>query len=146
MAGSSAYAGDVSPTEAYEALASVPEAMLIDVRSRPEWTFVGVPDLTAIGKEPLLVEWQSYPTMAVSDAFVPMLAREVEERGGNSETPLYFICRSGARSQAAAVAMTAAGFTHCYNVAGGFEGRPDGGRHRGTLDGWKVTGLPWIQS
>jgi rhodanese-related sulfurtransferase len=146
MAGSLAYAGDVSPAKAYEALASAPEAMLVDVRSRPEWTFVGLPDLAAIGKEPLLAEWQSYPAMGVSDAFVPMLTREVERRGGDAGTPLYFICRSGARSQAAAMAMTAAGFTHCYNVAGGFEGRLDGTQHRGTLEGWKATGLPWVQS
>jgi hypothetical protein len=42
--------------------------------------------------------------------------------------------------------MTAAGFSKCFNVATGFEGSPDAEGHRGTVDGWKVEGLPWVQS
>ena len=42
-------------------------------------------------------------------------------------------------------AAQAAGFTHAYNVAEGFEGGPDGAGHRGTIAGWKAHGLPWRQ-
>ena len=30
-------------------------------------------------------------------------------------------------------------------VAGGFEGAHDGAQHRGTAQGWKADGLPWVQ-
>ena len=41
--------------------------------------------------------------------------------------------------------MTQQGFTACYNIASGFEGDSDPTRHRGTVSGWKVDGLPWVQ-
>jgi rhodanese-related sulfurtransferase len=55
------------------------------------------------------------------------------------------LCRSGARSRAAAIALTAAGYGPCYNVSEGFEGDRDGAAHRGSVGGWKVAGLPWAQ-
>ena len=61
------------------------------------------------------------------------------------DAPLLFLCRSGVRSKAAAIAMTQQGFTACYNIANGFEGDSDPTRHRGTVSGWKVEGLPWVQ-
>jgi rhodanese-related sulfurtransferase len=50
------------------------------------------------------------------------------------------------RSRAAAVAMTGAGYSRAYNIAGGFEGDPDAERHRGNRNGWKASGLPWKQT
>lgn len=135
------YAGDVTPQQAYEAIERDPGAALIDVRTRAEWSFVGVPDLRAAGRQPALVEWQSYPSMALS----PDFAGDAVRAGIGKGRPLYFLCRSGARSRAAAIAMTAAGFGPCYNVAGGFEGGRDGEGHRGTVEGWKAAGLPWRQ-
>jgi hypothetical protein len=41
--------------------------------------------------------------------------------------------------------MAAAGYRACHNVAGGFEGPLDDDRHRGSADGWKAAGLPWLQ-
>jgi rhodanese-related sulfurtransferase len=49
------------------------------------------------------------------------------------------------RSLAAAEAAVAAGYSHAYNVADGFEGPPDEDGHRGRIAGWKVEGLPWRQ-
>ena len=140
------FAGDVSAVEAVEALSSEPEALLIDVRTKAEWAYVGLPDLSAIGKEILLVEWQSYPAMAVNTDFADVLAAELQRRGVERETALFFLCRSGVRSLAAAKAMAQAGFDRCFNVAGGFEGPLDPARHRGTVDGWKASGLPWVQT
>lgn len=136
------YAGDVSATEAYERLAGDPKALLIDVRTKPEWTFVGLPDLKAAGKEPLLISWQVYPDMTVNSRF----ADDLRSQGAAPGMALYFLCRSGARSRAAAIAMTAAGFGPCYNVAGGFEGDLDAAKHRGRQNGWKASGLAWSQS
>jgi len=137
------YAGDRNPAETYEALSRDSEAELIDVRSEAEWTFTGVPELSSIGKQPLFLAWQSFPGMQQNLAFVERLSAAL---AGKEDKPLYFICRSGGRSQAAAMAMTAAGFSRCYNVAEGFEGVPDEEGHRGTVNGWKGRQLPWRQS
>ena len=135
------YAGDIDARKAWEILQTEKNSVLIDVRTRPEWEFVGVPDLAQLNKETALVPWQVYPAMQVNAAF----ADEVAKAGVAKDATLLFICRSGARSKSAAIAMTQAGFRTCYNVGGGFEGPPDGERHRGRLDGWKAQGLPWIQ-
>ena len=135
------YAGDVMPADVFDALASDPDAALVDVRTEPEWRFVGLPDLTAIGKQVKLVQWQIYPDGRPNTAFV----RECEAAGVEKGKPVYFLCRSGVRSMHAAVAMTARGYGPCYNVAQGFEGDKDADRHRGRVGGWKVAGLPWRQ-
>ncbi len=140
------YAGDVTATEAYELLGQQPKAQLVDVRTRAEWSFVGVPDLSALGKETILAEWQRYPTMEVASDFVDQLERELERRGAGQNDPVLFLCRSGARSLAAAQAMLAAGWKGSRNVTAGFEGPVNADRHRGTIDGWKAADLPWIQS
>lgn len=136
-----AYAGDLRPTEAWEMLNAEPSAQLIDVRTRPEWMFVGIPDLDKAGKKAVLIAWQVYPAMHANPTFVD----EVRSLAPSFDTPLLFICRSGARSRAAAEAMTEAGYRYCYNVAEGFEGQVDAERHRGRAAGWKAAGLPWAQ-
>ncbi len=135
------YAGDKNPSETWDSLEKEPGARLIDVRSEAEWAFVGIPDLTPLGKELLLLAWQHFPGMEVNQDFVEQLAARVPDR----EAPLYFICRSGGRSQAAAMAATAAGYRHCFNVAEGFEGGHDEQGHRGRVSGWKARELPWRQ-
>jgi rhodanese-related sulfurtransferase len=135
------FAGDVSPQQAYEAIKRDSNAALIDCRTQAEWSFVGLADLRAAGRQPVLVEWQTYPAMAANPDFVA----EVAQAGVKKGQSLYFICRSGARSRAAAIAMTASGYGPCYNVAGGFEGARDEEGHRGTVEGWKAAGCPWRQ-
>ena len=44
-----------------------------------------------------------------------------------------FLCRSGARSNAAAEAATRAGWKEAYNVLEGFEGDKDADQHRNTV-------------
>lgn len=135
------YAGDLRPAEAWALLEQDPKAVLVDVRTAPEWGFVGVPRLDGLGKETLCVSWQAYPSMARNDDFVA----EVAGKGVGKGQPVLLLCRSGARSRAAAIALTAAGFGPCYNIAEGFEGDRDGELHRGSVGGWKVAGLPWAQ-
>jgi rhodanese-related sulfurtransferase len=137
----SPYAGDILPQQAWEILNANPQAVLIDVRTPPEWQFVGIPDLSSLGRQPLFVPWALYPAMEINRDFAAHVAVAAKE----PDAPLLFLCRSGGRSRSAAVAMTAAGYQACYNIAGGFEGDPDAQRHRGTLNGWKVDGLPWLQ-
>ena len=98
-----------------------PKAVLVDVRSRPEWQFVGIPDLSSLNKDALLIEWQSYPTMQVNGDFTRALKASLSDNQIPDDAPLLFLCRSGVRSQAAAAAMSAEGHTRCYNISGGFE-------------------------
>ena len=136
------FAGDIPVEEAWAVLRDESDATLIDVRTDAEWSYVGVPDLTGLGKQPLLVSWQRFPDMAINAEFIEMLHRA----GLSLDAANLFICRSGVRSRAAALAMAAEGFSRCYNVAEGFEGDKDASQHRGTTGGWKAAGLPWIQS
>jgi rhodanese-related sulfurtransferase len=132
---------NVAPTQTWEALQADESAQLVDVRTDVEWNFVGVPELSAAGKQPILIPWQVYPTMQRNPAFEDNL----RNAGLTAEHKIYFICRSGARSMAAAEAARAAGFPHVFNVADGFEGPPDAAGHRGTTAGWKADDLPWRQ-
>lgn len=141
-----AYHADATPQEAWEALASEPGAALVDVRTMAEWNYVGLPDLPP-GRAPLLrVEWQSFPASQVNPAFVDTVDTALRAAASGPDSPIFFLCRSGARSAVAAAAMTAAGYSRCCNVAGGFEGMRDESGHRGNVEGWKAAGLPWTQS
>ena len=138
----SGYAGDVSSKEAWELLTSDPSSVLIDVRTDAEWNFVGVPNLASLSKNPILLQWLTFPDSSVNEQF----ADQLEATGVGKDTALLFLCRSGARSAAAARLMTSRGFSRCINISDGFEGDPDGERHRSTSNGWKFSGLPWTQS
>ena len=136
---------EVSVTDTWSKLANDPKAVLIDVRTKAEWAFVGYPDLSSIGKQPLLVEWQGFPDNRVHEDFGQRLAETLAKIGADTDTELLFICRSGGRSLMAARVMAAAGFTRCRNVTHGFEGPLDTERHRGRQEGWKARNLPWVQ-
>jgi rhodanese-related sulfurtransferase len=140
------YAGDVLPGEAWELLERNPKAQLVDVRTRAEWAFVGVPELSGLGRDLHRVEWQMFPDMSLNPDFVRIVSAHLQNSGADAEAPVLFLCRSGARSRAAAMAMTAAGLKSALNVAGGFEGDMDAAGHRGTVNGWKAAHLPWRQS
>lgn len=136
---------DVNVETAWQTLQSRPKSQLIDVRTRAEWAYVGIPDLGPLSKRPVLVEWQTFPDQTVDPRFVERLAGELKALGVKPDDDLFFICRSGGRSLAAAKAMAAMGYHACHNVADGFEGPLDDERHRGTVGGWKAVGLPWLQ-
>ncbi len=146
--GDSPLVGEVDPAEAWRILETEKSARLIDVRTRAEWSFVGIPDTGELAHTPLFIEWSRFPDMSRNPAFVA----EVEEAlGSDNPGPLLFICRSGARSLQAAMAV-AGHFArkgtpvNCLNVAEGFEGDLDASGHRGDHNGWKARGLAWRQS
>ena len=134
---------DVEAT--WQALESRARSQLIDVRTRAEWTYVGIPDLAPLKKRTVLVEWQTFPDQSIDSRFAERLAGELRALGIEPDDDLFFICRSGGRSLAAAKAMAAMGYRACHNVADGFVGPLDDERHRGTAGGWKAAGLPWLQ-
>lgn len=137
---------DVPVKDVWTKLQANSTAVLIDVRTRAEWAYVGLPDLSSIGKKPLLIEWQTFPDNKVDANFPQRLSAELERAGVGKDVELFFICRSGGRSAMAAKAMAAAGYLRCHNVADGFEGPLSPDRRRGATAGWKVAGLPWAQS
>jgi len=127
------FVGDVSPRITWQGLVADPEAVLIDVRTRAEWAYVGGPDLSSLKRPVIQVEWQQFPNGTLN----PKFADEVAAKGVGPEHPVYLICRSGVRSLAAAGLLA---------DAYGFEGQIDAAGHRGTLNGWKAEDLPWRQS
>jgi len=131
------YAGDLSPQEAWAKLED--GAILVDVRTEGEWAHIGIPDTAAAGSTrngPVFIQW----TLAGGIPNTQFIEQLKQQAPAAEDTELVFLCRSGARSVAAAIAATDAGFTS-YNVLEGFEGEPDRHGDR-TVNGWKNRGLP----
>lgn len=137
-----AYAGDIVPEQAWDALGTVPEAQLVDVRTAPEWQFSGMPDLSSLSKKVIALSWQHYPQFNVNSDFATSLAKVIP----STETPIYFLCKTGGRSAQAASTMASLGYGKCYNIANGFEGDQNVHGQRGILNGWKAARLPWRQA
>lgn len=135
---------EITPPEAWDALQSSENAVVLDVRSAMEFLYVGHP-VGAINvplKEP--------PAWEIDPGFVDKVRRSLREaRGGAGKVEdltILSICRSGQRSLTAAELLEAEGFKHVYNVLEGFEGNRDSENHRNTINGWRVHQLPWEQS
>jgi len=133
------YAGDVTPIDAFGLLEENPDTVLIDVRTPAELSYVGMPDLTGIGKHVVALPW--HPQLTGEQ-----LTEQLAAAGVQPTHQLLFICRSGVRSAHAAKLAAQVGYVRSHNVVYGFEGNLDTAGHRGTLEGWKVDGLPWRQS
>lgn len=139
---------EVGPKETWDGLRNDKDAVLVDVRTHAEWSFVGLPDLSGLGKELLLNQWAILPGMQQNPSFMDELDKQLD---GAAPSKIYFLCRSGVRSLSAAhlvsEALAARGQSvDCVNIIGGFEGDLDQDRQRGNMNGWKNDGLPWRQS
>ncbi|AQT78479.1 sulfurtransferase [Mycolicibacterium litorale] len=135
------YAGDITPEESWKLLSDNPDAVLVDCRTDAEWRWVGVPDLTSLGRNVVFVEWNRSNGQHNDDFVDELIAAGVTP----GERPVVFLCRSGNRSIPAAATATAAGIAPSYNMLDGFEGQLDANGHRGS-GGWRALGLPWRQS
>lgn len=128
------YSGALLPAEAYALMQGLPEAKLVDVRSRAELEWVGrVPGGVAL-------EWNSWPECKRNPNFIAEFEAQIPKNA-----IAMFLCRSGARSHHAAIAVTQAGHANAYNVLEGFEGDKDASGQRNRLGGWRFAGLPWTQ-
>jgi rhodanese-related sulfurtransferase len=72
--------------------------------------------------------------------FVDHVDAAVRLAGGDRDTPVLLICRSGGRSSAAARRLAQAGYTQVVSVIGGMEGKPDA--FDDDEQGWSAAGLP----
>jgi rhodanese-related sulfurtransferase len=128
------YSGALLPAEAFALMQSLPQAVLVDVRTRAEGEWVGrIPGSVAI-------EWNTWPTGVRNPNFLAEFEAQIDR-----DAVAMFLCRSGVRSHHAAAAVTEAGHTHAYNVLQGFEGDKDASGQRNKLGGWRYAGLPWTQ-
>jgi len=127
------YAGKLTAEQAWRVFSSG-AAALVDVRSAEERKFVGhVPGS-------LHVAWATGTSLTRNPRFV----RELEAKVRKTD-PVILLCRSGKRSALAAEAAAKAGFTQVFNVSEGFEGELNDKQQRGSADGWRFRGLPWVQ-
>ena len=138
---SAGYAGDISAQEAWQMLATLPDAQLVDVRSEAEWVFVGLPGLESLGKQVHTIAYRTFPGMEANPRFLEHLQAQLPNRAAS----VLFLCKTGGRSAEAAQLATQLGYTQAFNVAGGFEGEANEQRQRGCINGWKAEGLPWTQ-
>ena len=132
---------NISSRECFEKLSIEVNSQLIDVRTKPEWIYVGVPDLSSINKKVIFVSWQVYPEMGTNKFFENQILESNIKKNNN----LYFICRSGQRSHDAAKFLDSRSFANCFNVFDGFEGNLNHERQRASIDGWQFNNLPWKQ-
>ncbi len=139
------YAGDITPEAAWALLTENPEAVLVDVRTSAEWKWVGVPDLTELGRDVVYIEWVRSNGERNEQFLEELAAAGVTGPSNGDSRPVVFLCRSGNRSIGSAELATEAGITPSYNVLDGFEGNLDENKHRGGV-GWRAIGLPWRQS
>lgn len=126
----------LNPTQCWAVLQTNPAAVLIDVRTAIEHSFVGHPP------QAIHVAWKEFPGMQLNNDFVA----QVQQHAPEKSAPVLLLCRSGQRSVDAANALEAAGYEHLINILEGFEGPLDEQKHRGKLGGWRFHGLPWQQS
>jgi rhodanese-related sulfurtransferase len=140
----------ISPWRAYE-LKEVHgrRVLLLDVRSRAEVALVGAPDFidAVVPLAELALPYQADSErrdlrMVAEPNFVHVARAWISVLGGDEQTPLIVICRSGERSRTAARLLRAAGYADVSTVAGGFEGTL--GRDGRRYGGWKDAGLPWV--
>ena len=132
-----AYAGAVTPEEAFALLHASPDVKLIDVRTSAERDWIG--RVAVDDSQQAAVEWNSYPGGAQNPAFLDQLARVARP-----DQVLLFLCRSGVRSQHAATLAARHGYQNCFDILEGFEGDRDASGHRKSVGGWCVAGLPWV--
>lgn len=130
-------ASGLAPTDAYRILIGDPDAVMVDVRNRAEWTYAGTPDLSLADKSPLFVSW-----LLPSGGADPRFVDRLHQTGVQRHHIVVFICRTGSLSRAAASAASHDGFVYSHYVEEGYEGQSDPSRRRGIQTGWVGARLP----
>ena len=137
----------VTSRDAAAALAVDPEIVLLDVRTRAEFQFVGHATPADANIPLLLLDTSTFQQSRYGMAFNPDFATRFDalmtRQGLGRDAPVFVICRSGGRSAAAVDLLAKAGYTNVWNIVDGFEGRTDITTGHRTVEGWRNQGLPW---
>ena len=132
---------NINSIECFNTLSKISNSYLIDTRTKPEWEFIGAPDLSSLNKKTVFISWLIYPEMKINSLFENQIIKSNIKKNDK----LFLICRSGNRSSDAVEFLTSRGFTNCFNVKDGFEGEIGPNHQRSTVNGWKYSKLPWKQ-
>lgn len=138
----------ISAKDAFELLKNNQNSVLVDVRTFEEFNFVGCVNPASFNNRMVLLPWQLFPEMKENPEFADNLEASLQKvfnKEGNQDSHIFFICRTGARSNAAAGFAINLGYKNCYNVTSGFEGDLNEIGQRGKINGWKASGLAWRQ-
>jgi rhodanese-related sulfurtransferase len=131
-------------------LAAQPRVLFLDVRTRAEAMYVGMPAgvdalVPFVEHQELMTDWDAqrniYKLEPVQE-FVTEARRRLAEKGLQKSDVVVLICRSGDRSGRAATRLQQDGFEKVYSVIDGFEGDMSAAGRR-DVNGWKNAGLPW---
>ena len=128
------------------------DVLFVDVRTRPELEFVGVPDIIDVNIPYAfndLEQWDSEKNRfkkKLNRNFIAALDANLKKKGLDKNSKIIFMCRAGRRSALASNLIHEFGYTNVYSVIDGFEGDkiedgPEKGKRK--LNGWKNSGLPW---
>ena len=136
---------NIKSSKAFDLLKEYEHAVLIDVRTKKEHLAVGIPDLQELGKKTYTIEWKNSILRGSRKRFLNDFS---ENLGVREEGKYIFICRSGIRSNFAALTVEESFKSgnyngRCYNVEDGFEGHEKPLGYPQNPTGWKNLGLPW---
>ncbi len=133
----------VTAVDAYEMLKKDDKIFFLDVRTRAEVAFLGMPALADTNIPYMLVgdwdEWDKKKNtfkIQANSNFLPYFKDYMRSNGLGKETKIITICRSGNRSAKAVNLLSKIGYSNVYTVIDGFEGSTK-------ENGWKNNGLPW---
>ncbi|MBT7443527.1 MAG: sulfurtransferase [Methylococcales bacterium] len=143
----------ITPQEAYNMKLQQGEKILfIDIRTRAEVEFVGLPTITDANIPYLVNDFEDWDEkkgrfVKVPNSNFPLALKALMKQKGLTETStIILMCRSGSRSAKAANLLDQLNFKNVYSLVEGFEGeKVKSGNNEGKrrLNGWKNANLPW---
>jgi rhodanese-related sulfurtransferase len=139
--------------DAYTLKSQKSDVIFVDIRTRAEIAFVGMPQISD-ANIPYAVpgSWNNWDEkkktfkLEPNSGFLVSMEELIKAKGGNKDSHIIFMCRSGSRSAKAVNLLTKSGYTNVYTVVDGFEGdKAKQGELKGqrVVNGWKNSGLPW---
>ncbi len=163
---------DITPSDAFQFLQNSTQHILIDVRTDPEWNFVGIPDSSKFAKSENIIfeNYLVWPDWSKNAKFIPNVMTKLSNNSNfdTKVSKLFFMCccgllfsfcclnfflqklfrRIGGRSKRSSTEMlNNYPNLQVYNVLYGFQGDLDTKtKHREAVNGWKFSQLPWAQN
>jgi rhodanese-related sulfurtransferase len=145
----------LTAADAYQ-VAQSEKVLFVDVRTRAEVTFVGMPTVADANIPYMEIDnfygWDEKKAnfkMEPNSGFVNAIEERLAGKGLDKSAKIIVMCRSGDRSSGAANLLAKAGYQNVWSVVDGFEGDvakdgPEAGKR--AVNGWKNAKLPWTYS
>ena len=142
----------LSAQDAHALRLSDSNVVLIDVRTREEAMYLGMP-ATADALIPFMnVDTRVWDPkrkafrLVLNDEFETGINDLLHRRGLDADAKILLLCRSGKRSARAAKFLNQLGYSNVYTIVDGYEGdmaKSGDGKGQRVINGWKNAGLPW---